>query len=173
MFYTIYKITNNLNGKYYIGKHQTKNLNDGYMGSGKLLKRAIKKYGIENFSKEIMFVYKTENEMNIKEKELVTLDESNYNLCPGGHGGFGYVNSTYEIKARAGKTRHKKNPELLQRIAKIGGQTGIKKHGIPKEFVEKAKTSFLGKTHSLETKQKISVSNKGRIPWNKGRSKVN
>ena len=89
MFYTIYKITNNLNGKFYVGKHQTKDLNDGYMGSGKLLKRAITKYGIGNFQKEILHVFHTEQEMNDKEKELVSLNEMSYNLCPGGKGGFG------------------------------------------------------------------------------------
>lgn len=93
MFYTIYKITNRVNGKYYIGKHQTKDLNDEYMGSGKYLKRAINKYGIENFSKEILHIFKTESEMNAKEKELVVISEETYNLLEGGQGGFSYINS--------------------------------------------------------------------------------
>ena len=93
MYYTIYKITNKVNGKYYIGKHQTKDLNDGYMGSGKLLKFAINKYGIENFTKEILHTFKTEEEMNAKEKELVVISEQTYNLNEGGYGGFGYINS--------------------------------------------------------------------------------
>ena len=93
MFYTIYRITNKINGKVYIGKHQTKNLSDNYMGSGKLLQRAFDKYGIENFKKEILFVFDNPDEMNRKEKELVVISESTYNLCPGGHGGFGYINS--------------------------------------------------------------------------------
>ena len=84
MFYTVYKITNKINGKYYIGKHQTTNLDDGYMGSGKLLKLAIKKYGIDNFTKEILFVFDNEQEMNDKEKELVVVSEESYNLCEGG-----------------------------------------------------------------------------------------
>lgn len=43
--YTVYKTTNIINGKYYIGVHKTTNPNDSYLGSGKAIKEAIKKYG--------------------------------------------------------------------------------------------------------------------------------
>lgn len=93
MYYTVYKITNNINEKYYIGMHQTNNLEDGYMGSGKLISRAINKYGIENFSKIILHIFDNEEDMKNKEKELVVISENTYNLMEGGEGGFGYINS--------------------------------------------------------------------------------
>ena len=96
MFYTIYKTINTTNQMYYIGKHQTSNINDDYFGSGKYLKHAIKKYGKEKFKREILFVFDNELEMNNKERELVTEnilnDPLSYNLCQGGKGGFGYIN---------------------------------------------------------------------------------
>lgn len=95
--YTIYRITNTVNNRVYIGKHETQNVNDGYMGSGKLLKRAQNKHGIENFVKEILHVFDTEEEMNAKEAELVTEEfcqrQDTYNICIGGKGGFSYINN--------------------------------------------------------------------------------
>ena len=53
MNYLIYKITNTVNNKIYVGCHKTQNVNDNYMGSGKILQHAIAKYGISKFTKEI------------------------------------------------------------------------------------------------------------------------
>ena len=93
MYFTIYKTTNNVNGKYYIGKHQTIDPYDDYLGSGTALADAVKKYGKENFTKEILHVLDNEEEMNLKEKEVVEINDMSYNLCEGGKGGFGYINS--------------------------------------------------------------------------------
>ena len=103
MFYIVYKTTNIINGKFYIGKHKTKNLNDNYMGSGKLLKQAIEKYGKQNFVKEILFIFDNQEDMNDKEKELVVLTEDSYNLCKGGNGGYDYINSSGIMKFKGKK----------------------------------------------------------------------
>ena len=70
-YHYIYKITNLINGKIYIGQHTTSNLDDGYMGSGKILTRAIKKYGVENFRKEIQGFYEDIDELNYMERLFV------------------------------------------------------------------------------------------------------
>ncbi len=86
--YLVYKITNNLNGKIYIGVHTTNNIEDGYMGSGIGINRAIKKYGVENFTKEILHECKNLDDMLSKEKELVNKDfihrHDTYNQALGG-----------------------------------------------------------------------------------------
>ena len=76
IYYVIYRITNLINNKIYIGAHQTNNIDDNYMGSGQSIRNAIKKYGIENFKKDILFVFDNKDEMYAKEKEIVTEDLS-------------------------------------------------------------------------------------------------
>jgi len=97
MFYTVYKTTNLINGKFYIGTHKTKDPNDSYLGSGKLLGLAIEKYGRDSFRKDVLFVFDNPADMFAKEAELVTeefLSENNtYNLKVGGSGGFDWINA--------------------------------------------------------------------------------
>jgi hypothetical protein len=120
MKYTIYKTTNLINNKIYIGKHQTLNPNDDYLGSGKALIKAIQKYGRDNFQKEILFEFNTEAEMNAKEIELVTEEFCNrkdtYNIALGGDGGW-----------------HLSNQERWSEIAALGGAS------VWKMFSEKRK----------------------------------
>ena len=80
MFYFfLYKTTNTVNGKIYIGIHQTKNRDDTYIGSGKLLLAAIKKYGRKVFVKEILEEFTSEQDMVAKEVEIV--NEEFYIFC--------------------------------------------------------------------------------------------
>lgn len=88
IYYTVYKVTNQINGKSYIGKHIAKNPYDRYFGSGKAIKNAIKKYHKRNFIKEIISIYDKEWKMDLAERILVVVDkETSYNLTRGGEGG--------------------------------------------------------------------------------------
>ena len=169
MFYTVYKITNKINDKIYIGKHQTSNINDNYLGSGKLLRKAIEKYGKESFKKEILHVFDNEEDMNVKEAELVDeefcLREDTYNICPGGKGGWGYVNNAglrggdggQNFKSREWQMsmlqKRKDNPQWAKEWNKKISES-LKGNPSP--------CGFLGKTHSDETKRKMSVRAKSR-----------
>lgn len=84
----LYKITNKINGKIYIGIHSTNKLNDKYMGSGGPLLKAKQKYGLENFEKEILEFFPNEDLMNEAEAKIVTKEfikqTDVYNAVPGG-----------------------------------------------------------------------------------------
>lgn len=90
MYYYLYQITNNLNGNIYVGVHATDNLDDGYMGSGKRLNTAKKKYGKENFTKEILQFFDNSDEMFLREAEIVNIEfvsrRDTYNIKEGGLG---------------------------------------------------------------------------------------
>ena len=72
MHYLIYQLTNQLNGKIYIGSHITEDIQDGYIGKGKELTEAILQDGFQNFKKEILYDYDDEEQMREKEAELLT-----------------------------------------------------------------------------------------------------
>ena len=123
-YYYVYKVTNNINNKEYIGFHSTNDLNDGYMGSGKLIIKAIEKYGIENFSKEILKIFDNKKDAEDYERKLVNeeyvMREDTYNISIGGnvcilHGkfnGFYGKKHTKETLEKIQNTRKKNNKPI-------------------------------------------------------------
>lgn len=91
MYYFIYKVTNLVNGMMYVGAHSTKNIDDGYLGSGVDIKKAIIEFGKENFEREILQFVDTENELFELEREIVNesiiKNRWFYNKRIGGNGG--------------------------------------------------------------------------------------
>jgi hypothetical protein len=167
MKYTIYQITNITNDKIYIGCHKTGDLNDGYMGSGLLIGRAINKYGIENFEKEYLHIFDSAEEIFDKETELVNesfVERSDtYNIKQGGYGGFDYIN----------KNNIRASNEALRKSAKVGhkAQTWLTKNdpewrAAANESISKGLLAcghkpplFTGKKHTKEAKAKIGAAN--------------
>lgn len=125
MFYTVYKVTNLINDKIYVGLHVTKNLDDEYLGSGTQIQAAIKKYGRENFKREYIKICETPEEMYNLEAEIVNedfvKDPTTYNMKTGGTGSWYHVNANpekyREIRSKASKLKADrpdnvfKNPE--------------------------------------------------------------
>lgn len=170
----IYKTTNLINGKIYIG--QDRYNNDKYLGSGILLKDSIRKYGVENFIKEIL-EYCSLEELNDKEVFWISkLDSSNreigYNLTSGGNQNY-ILSEDSKQKIRDKRAlqdmSHMCKPQTQEVKDKISNSQKGKVRS--KEFKKHLSEYWKGKVFSEETKRKISNSLKGktgRIPWNKG-----
>lgn len=171
-YYYVYKTTNLINKKIYIGFHSTNDLEDGYLGSGKALKRAIEKYGPENFEKEIIEIFDNREDAETLERLLVNKDfvkeKDNYNLSLGGNVCilFGEQNGFYgkthseEFKKRNSKRSklYKHKPKTKEKISKSN-----KKLWADPEFKEKMIKIFKNRPPmSGETRQKLSMSLKGR-----------
>lgn len=134
-FHIVYKTTNLINGKIYIGFHSTNNINDGYIGSGKALKWAINKYGKENFSREILYYCADREaarllESTIVDKKFLARNDT-YNLVEGGTGvasQYGADNHRYgkpAINRKAVTAVHtdgtKLNCESIQELSEVIG----------------------------------------------------
>ena len=160
----IYKTTNLINDKVYIGKHKNSDFNDKYFGSGKNLISAIKKYGIENFTTEVLEICYDEKSLN--EAEIKYIDfykkkykENCYNIAKGGNGGNLIKHYLPEEKELVYKKM-----VLTRKVKGIGlGETNpMYKSG------EKGIHPYKSKRRDKETRLKISKSLKGNTPWNKG-----
>lgn len=160
MFYTIYKIVNKINEHFYIGAHQTEDLNDDYYGSGELIKKAIGKYGKENFEKVILFTFDTAEEMYAKEAELVDKEfvkrSDTYNIRTGGIGGFV---DPVEIGRKGAKILHEKcknDSELKNRV--IGPMLASAKPFTP-EVIKMGQEA--AKSSESRDKRKATMKRKG------------
>jgi hypothetical protein len=89
-FHFVYRTENAVTGRFYIGKHTTRNLDDGYLGSGKRLKHEIRKYGKSNFTRTIIQFYENEAGAFSAEQQMVNeailTDSRCLNLKRGGCG---------------------------------------------------------------------------------------
>lgn len=174
-YHFIYKTTNLINNKYYIGMHSTNVIDDGYLGSGTRLTRAIRKYGKENFRREILEYLPNRNELALRESEIVTsdivLDELCMNLKPGGFGGLcneehrqKFINSSsheiYKYKLQNDIEFRKYISDIHSKIFKSLWQNENYKQNqlINNPFCNGQ--LWQGRLHTEETKQKIRDKNK-------------
>lgn len=170
MFY-IYCITNNLNGKTYIGQRKcpedkTPDTDKGYMGSGFLISKAHKKYGIKNFSKSILAITETKENINILEKHFIALfreeGKAEYNLADGGQGGL--LNEHHRQRIIESNLNRKVSFETKLKISKsVTGHKDSLEVRLKKSLSHKGKSSGVkGVKFSEETRKKMSLSHKGK-----------
>ena len=166
-YHLIYKIKCIVNEKYYIGMHSTSNLEDGYMGSGKRIKNSIKKYGLENHTKEVLEFLPDRSSLKDREKEIVNQELLNDSLCMnlsiGGEGAilFGKSNGFFNkkrsrkhIKAmKLGHSKYMNNPITKMEFNNI--MSNINKD----TWDRGANTGFRNKTHTKKIRKRISKAN--------------
>lgn len=172
-----YRITNQMNWKYYFGIHSTNKLDDGYLGTGKLIKEAISKYGKENFVKTIIQDYPTRKEASDHEKLAVTItqveDEMCYNVKTGGDNETTYKHSEEtKIKFRQNNLGKKLLDSTKKKISEALSGENNPNFGktIPAHQKEILSKTHKGKVLSKETRQKMSESRSGEKNYGFGQT---
>lgn len=182
----IYLTTNLINGKQYVGQHSTNNMNDGYVGSGTIMLKAIKKYGKENFKVDVMQFCINQEEMDFFEDKYIiwyeTMSPKGYNLRSGGHERFiisdelreilknshiGYEYSDEQrINHKKAMNREDVKAKLSEASKRAWSDPNIREKYLivlkDKDLVERRRKSFIGYKHSDESKEKMSRIQKNR-----------
>ena len=166
MKYIIYKTINLINNKTYIGMHATNDLNDGYLGSGLAMKRAIKKHGKQNFIREILEFCLSYDELIEREKVYVNEEwislEDNYNLKTGGQSS-GLLSEESKIKI-SNTLKEKYNSGEIIHPFKDKKREGFIPYNKDKKLEE-----LFDEDKIKELKEKYNSFVKGYNPWNKGK----
>ncbi len=160
----MYKETNLINGKFYIGAHQTEDLGDWYRGSGKYLVRAQIKYGMENFQHTIVAFCRTEQEMYETEFDLISTMKPHYNLHEGGKGGWKNNNKIIDMTSRNRKIasgRNYRDPVYLKKLSDTTSEAFRNDPERSRKISEanRGNTYRLGSTQSDNTKKAIGMAN--------------
>lgn len=148
----VYITTNLINGKRYIGQssYKRKINHDCYLGSGKAIKKAIVKYGRENFSREVVFIAETREELTSKEIELISQynaveDPSWYNIAAGGYTTRGFLGRKHSPESIAKKrANYRRGPLSEQGKQNIGNATKRDKRWL---IAAKARRECTGENH--------------------------
>lgn len=162
----IYVTKNTINGKMYVGKHTYKgsdSYDKHYLGSGYILKRAIKKYGKENFTQEIL-EYNSSKEENAQREiywiqKLNTLVPNGYNVDKGGTGGGVYLNSENSKFIQLYTWESYSPEERAERVQKM--KDGLNKPEVKKLIGEKSKEWHT----SLTSEEKELLIQKQKDGW--------
>lgn len=161
--YYIYLIVNKVNFKTYVGQRKSNRKwnEDPYMGSGKLLKLAQKKYGIENFEKFLIQYCSTKEETNEAErfwiKEYRSRGKAQYNIADGGEGFSGKRSEETKRKISESEKGKKRSEETCRKISE-----SHKGRHLSEEAKKKMSEARKGHPVSEETKRKISEAKKGK-----------
>ena len=158
-FHFVYRTTNTINGKFYIGIHSTWSLDDGYLGSGTRLRRSIQKYGKEHFECKLLQFFTTRQEAfdsEVLEVSKHLEDPLCMNLRPGGAGGW-TVEQQRKNSAKAQiaiRILWSTDPEWARsRSLKI--TEANKRRGVSPKF----KYDWTGKHHAEKSKRRIGRKN--------------
>lgn len=155
MYGYIYRTHNIVNGKMYIGKRVSKVfLENKYLGSGKILKQAINKYGRDNFTVEILEECFSSNELNEREIYWIEYynavnDDNYYNLSEGGHGGFDFINKNRLSPACLSREQH----PMFNKLGIDNPRYGKRHSGETKLKLSKLQTGKRSITNGIITKR--------------------
>ena len=160
MQHIVYKTVNLVTEEFYVGKHSTENIDDGYLGSGLRLKHAIRKYGKGNFKRYIIAYCDTAKDASIAEEEIVNenllADPLCYNLSLGGQGG----NLGSSVNAKIGKkmsvilTGRPKTTEHKQAIKKAWANKNYSVSNVVRDKIKATITETWNNMSSAERKAK-------------------